>query len=59
MTLTNNTAAIGFEQQIWGAADILRGNMDAAEYKHVVLGLMTIELSQVMKTGIIGTNRRE
>ena len=39
MSLTNNTAAIGFEQQIWAAADILRGNMDAAEYKHVVLGL--------------------
>ncbi|MDR1979265.1 MAG: type I restriction-modification system subunit M N-terminal domain-containing protein [Synergistaceae bacterium] len=33
-----NTADIGFEQQIWSAADILRGNMDAAEYKHVVLG---------------------
>jgi type I restriction enzyme M protein len=37
---SNNTASIGFEQQIWAAADILRGNMDAAEYKHVVLGLM-------------------
>ena len=33
----NNTASIGFEQQIWAAADVLRGNMDAAEYKHVVL----------------------
>jgi type I restriction enzyme M protein len=33
-----NTADIGFEQQIWAAADILRGNMDASEYKHVVLG---------------------
>jgi type I restriction enzyme M protein len=38
-----NTAAIGFEQQIWAAADILRGNMDAAEYKHVVLGLIFLK----------------
>ena len=39
----NNTASIGFEQQIWSAADILRGNMDAAEYKHVVLGLIFLK----------------
>jgi type I restriction enzyme M protein len=38
-----NSASIGFEQQIWGAADILRGNMDAAEYKHVVLGLIFLK----------------
>jgi type I restriction enzyme M protein len=39
----NNTASIGFAQQIWAAADILRGNMDAAEYKHVVLGLIFLK----------------
>ncbi|MDR2152536.1 MAG: type I restriction-modification system subunit M [Helicobacteraceae bacterium] len=39
----NNTADVGFEQQIWRAADILRGNMDAAEYKHVVLGLIFLK----------------
>lgn len=39
----SNTAEIGFEQQIWAAADILRGNMDAAEYKHVVLGLIFLK----------------
>ena len=38
-----NTASIGFEQQIWAAADILRGAMDAAEYKHVVLGLIFLK----------------
>ena len=38
----NSTAEIGFEQQIWAAADILRGNMDAAEYKHVVLVTNTV-----------------
>lgn len=39
----NNTASIGFEQQIWSAADVLRGNMDASEYKHVVLGLIFLK----------------
>ena len=39
----NTTADIGFEQQIWAAADILRCNMDAAEYKHVVLGLIFLK----------------
>ena len=32
-----NTADIGFEKQIWDAACVLRGNMDASEYKSVVL----------------------
>jgi type I restriction-modification system DNA methylase subunit len=38
-----NSADIGFEQEKWKAADILRGNMDAAEYKHVVLGLIFLK----------------
>lgn len=36
----SNGANLGFEQKLWAAADALRGNMDAAEYKHVVLGLI-------------------
>ena len=38
-----NTANIGFEKEIWDAACILRGNMDAAEYKQVVLGLIFLK----------------
>ncbi|MDR1985439.1 MAG: type I restriction-modification system subunit M, partial [Treponema sp.] len=38
-----NTVEIGFEKEIWDAACVLRGNMDAAEYKHVVLGLIFLK----------------
>lgn len=38
-----NTAEIGFEKEIWKAADLLRGNMDASEYKSVVLGLIFLK----------------
>ena len=38
-----NGANLGFEQTLWLAADKLRGNMDAAEYKHVVLGLIFLK----------------
>lgn len=38
-----NTADIGFEKQIWSAACVLRGNMDASEYKNVVLGLIFLK----------------
>ena len=36
-------AALGFEQTLWAAADKLRGHLDAAEYKHVVLGLIFLK----------------
>jgi type I restriction enzyme M protein len=39
----SNGAALGFESQLWAAADALRNNMDAAEYKHVVLGLIFLK----------------
>ena len=40
---TENTAEIGFEEKIWSAADKLRGNIDASEYKNVVLGLIFLK----------------
>jgi len=36
-------ANLGFEKKLWIAADKLRSNMDAAEYKHVVLGLIFLK----------------
>jgi len=34
---------LGFEQTLWATADKLRGHMDAAEYKHVALGLIFLK----------------
>ena len=38
-----NGTPLGFESKLWAAADALRNNMDAAEYKHVVLGLIFLK----------------
>ena len=38
-----NGANLGFEEKLWQAADKMRGHMDAAEYKHVVLGLVFLK----------------
>jgi type I restriction enzyme M protein len=39
----NAASALGFEATLWATADKLRGNLDAAEYKHVVLGLIFLK----------------
>jgi type I restriction enzyme M protein len=39
----DSSATIGFEAKLWLTADKLRNNMDAAEYKHVVLGLIFLK----------------
>lgn len=39
----NTTATVGFEKELWAAADKLRGSMDSSEYKHVVLGLIFLK----------------
>ncbi|MFH0874779.1 MAG: class I SAM-dependent DNA methyltransferase [archaeon] len=43
MVKDSNNAILGFEQKLWTAADKMRNNMDAAEYKHVVLGLIFLK----------------
>jgi len=39
----NSAATLGYEAQLWQMADALRGSMDAAEYKHVCLGLLFLK----------------
>lgn len=39
----DQSANLGFEAKLWLAADKLRNNMDAAEYKHTVLGLIFLK----------------
>jgi len=41
MSQTNGD--MGFEAKLWAAADKMRNNMDAAEYKHVALGLIFLK----------------
>ena len=58
-TSKNNYREEPIEKQLWKAADKLRKNIDAAEYKHIVLGLMFLkyisdafeELHEKLKTG--------
>ena len=38
-----DTTSIGFEEKIWKAADILRGNLSASQYEGVVLGLIFLK----------------
>ena len=42
-TKDNNTKEEPIEKQLWKSADKLRKNIDAAEYKHVVLGLIFLK----------------
>jgi type I restriction enzyme M protein len=37
------TTSLGFESMLWAMADKLRSNMDAADYKHIVLGLIFLK----------------
>ena len=38
-----NGVTTGYENQLWAAANALRGHMDAAEYKHIVLGIIFLK----------------
>ena len=40
---TSNNTTTGHEAELWQAANKMRGNVDASEYKHVVLGLIFLK----------------
>ena len=40
---STNSPTLGLEASLWDAANRLRSNMDASEYKHVVLGLLFLK----------------
>ena len=42
-TQSADTPATDYKSEYWKMADTLRGSMDAAEYKHVVLGLIFLK----------------
>jgi type I restriction enzyme M protein len=39
----NTSANVGFEENLWAAADKMRGNMEPSEYKHIALGLIFLK----------------
>lgn len=39
----SNNSNNNLEQKLWTAADKLRNNMDAAEYKNIILGLIFLK----------------
>ena len=43
MSKIESSTTLGYENELWTAADKLRGSMDAGEYKHVVLGLIFLK----------------
>lgn len=43
MNRTRADSPTNYEAKLWEMADALRGSMDAAEYKHVVLGLIFLK----------------
>lgn len=43
MARNDSSANLGFETKLWAAADKLRGHMDPAEYKHIILGLIFLK----------------
>ena len=43
MASPSNNGKAELAKKLWAAADTLRGNVDAAEYKHVALGLIFLK----------------
>jgi len=58
-TNKSNGANLGFEATLWKATDKLRNNMDAAEYKHVVLDLGKMNFTVLVPKRAFSTPTRK
>jgi type I restriction enzyme M protein len=57
--VNGNGGNLGFEAKMWTAADKLRNNIDAAEYKLVVLGLIFLKYISDAFIGLYEKIKRE
>ena len=56
MSKKSNTKQVDFKETLWKSADKLRNQMDAAEYKHIVLGLIFLKyISFIYSEVVINT----
>lgn len=58
---SDTASNLGFEAMLWLAADKLRNNMDAAEFKHLVRvhrGLAYADIRKIISTYPLGEGRR-
>lgn len=51
--------AQSLEETLWDAATALRSSMDAAEYKHVVLGLIFLKYRDRPRTDLVRGRSRD
>ena len=47
---------IGFESKLWKTANKLRSNLDASQYKHVVLGLIFLKYMETSEAKQVNIN---
>jgi len=50
---------VSFEDALWGACDKLRGTVESAEYKHVVLSLIFLKVELMAVTALVKAHKAQ